>query len=314
MGCWNHTCAITQLPVLNGEEVVTIWLRQQKTPIDSYCYPDGEWTPIPFALVGQYDDYGSVDHFVDTESLKIFEDYIRYNLDEVEQGENEYHDIAVKKADLDINLIFRSDKEDRLFIQRSAIMHYLENHCAVKHIVIRSHVVKQILDNYTISQYDRVKDPTSPNGYTLNTYDLTYAELLTHIDSYIDALIEFQNSDDVLFKLFPDRLLNNTNNKLATWITHTELTAIRYELNPIIMPLLYQNNRAAVKSILTQTCTVMWLNAFMSETRLNWHPQFGAGSQDADMQPYEILRDALQAGIDEIKNYFEEDEEDEEDE
>lgn len=59
MGCWNETCMITQLPIKEGDKIVIIPIRKiGEVGIDSSCYTDTCFKPLPIILRGKYDDYG----------------------------------------------------------------------------------------------------------------------------------------------------------------------------------------------------------------------------------------------------------------
>ena len=101
MGCWNQTCAITGNAIYAGDEVVTMWLL------------DG--SPLPFHVRGEYDDYGAVENEhgpMLEEAMAFFKEYLY----EMEEGENEYHDIPVKKDALNFGLLMAADQEERLFL------------------------------------------------------------------------------------------------------------------------------------------------------------------------------------------------------
>lgn len=65
MGCWNETCAISNLPILENEESVMILLQNNKykNMNDTCCiYPDNIWLPFGFPIFGRYDDYGGLNN------------------------------------------------------------------------------------------------------------------------------------------------------------------------------------------------------------------------------------------------------------
>ena len=63
MGCWNETCAISQLPIMYLQDVVYILLQRNtdKVCCDSSCYIDTYFKPYPIILYGKYDDYGCME-------------------------------------------------------------------------------------------------------------------------------------------------------------------------------------------------------------------------------------------------------------
>lgn len=65
MGCWNETCSITNLPILDGEPVVAFVLQNNpyRADADKVCvYPDDIWAPVGFPIFGDYADYGNMEH------------------------------------------------------------------------------------------------------------------------------------------------------------------------------------------------------------------------------------------------------------
>lgn len=58
MGCWNKTCGLTQLPIHDGERVITFLLVKKEGGYQSYCYNNWAWELIPLPIYGKYDDYG----------------------------------------------------------------------------------------------------------------------------------------------------------------------------------------------------------------------------------------------------------------
>lgn len=65
MGCWNETCAITNLPIRAGDPVVLMFLSKvmHSTEQDhaGHCYANSVWTPRALPIYGKYDDYGSLE-------------------------------------------------------------------------------------------------------------------------------------------------------------------------------------------------------------------------------------------------------------
>lgn len=120
MGSWNATCALSNLPILPGEDVVQIILT--KNPYDDGsvlgCSFSDFWFPRTLPLYGTYADYGRVDvqeedEYFLTQILAGFKvDGIK--LDHVvtwEDLQDSFHD---GKVFVDKNYQSRSAKEERL--------------------------------------------------------------------------------------------------------------------------------------------------------------------------------------------------------
>lgn len=84
MGCWNGTCALSNLPIMYGDRVKLIFICAFNTaPIPganhpiSPSYPDDVWSALPLVVSGTYNDYGSIENvdddiFIDA-GLKVFQ-------------------------------------------------------------------------------------------------------------------------------------------------------------------------------------------------------------------------------------------------
>jgi hypothetical protein len=76
MGCWNGTCALTNLPIMHGDRAVVIPLAQKSTVIGITCYSNTLCQIAGFAIRGTYDDYGTLEKIDNTAgskaTLKIF--------------------------------------------------------------------------------------------------------------------------------------------------------------------------------------------------------------------------------------------------
>lgn len=63
MGCSNSTCMISGLPILYGDPIVTLIIKQNKVGAwGNECYPDAEATIIAPPIFCDYNDYGGVEN------------------------------------------------------------------------------------------------------------------------------------------------------------------------------------------------------------------------------------------------------------
>jgi hypothetical protein len=100
MGSWDGTCALTNLPIKAGTEVVLFILEKHSynevDEVGGGCvHADALYTPIPFPIIGEYDDYGTLEDIkTDLSLLNAYmetkhkiehgSDYIR----DIERGEH----------------------------------------------------------------------------------------------------------------------------------------------------------------------------------------------------------------------------------
>ena len=62
MGYWNETCMISNLPIMEGENVGAVLIAKAGNPIGT-SYPDEEWKPISPVIMGEYNGYGGLNVF-----------------------------------------------------------------------------------------------------------------------------------------------------------------------------------------------------------------------------------------------------------
>lgn len=60
MGCWNATCALTNLPITCVDPVKALVIRKTKTNTSDVFYPFDLYQPVSSMFDGEYDDYGGV--------------------------------------------------------------------------------------------------------------------------------------------------------------------------------------------------------------------------------------------------------------
>jgi hypothetical protein len=60
MGCWDITCAVSHLPILKGDPIRLLLLRQQADQDPSPFHPWAIWSPVSLPFKGKYDNYGGI--------------------------------------------------------------------------------------------------------------------------------------------------------------------------------------------------------------------------------------------------------------
>lgn len=166
MGCWNHTCSLTNLPIRANEDVYVMILQESEYKVNTWCYPYKMWMPLPFIFTGKYDDYGAVED-CDGDSIKPLIKHIVEYLVELPQGKNEFHDIPVTKTGFDVYKLFEADLEDRLFVKPRVVFNQGDKNKVyrLKHIVYKKHALDMLLKEFNFEtwsgtkvSYDFVKD------------------------------------------------------------------------------------------------------------------------------------------------------------
>lgn len=124
MGSWFETCAISNLPICDREEIYVLYLlgKFQDDPYEQHqdyvgtTTPTKWWEPLGLPMRAKYDDYGrAVDlqtDILDNAALA----WVQEHALEVPAGENPYHDLAVRRAEITSwNVVDELATKDRLF-------------------------------------------------------------------------------------------------------------------------------------------------------------------------------------------------------
>ena len=101
MGCWNGTCALTNLAIEAGDDVALYILKKGEffdhhiEGINGFCYSDELYKSIPFVVHGKYNEYGSIEHIEDDLTLltKYFDTEPIEKTDDYEADEDIIHNI-----------------------------------------------------------------------------------------------------------------------------------------------------------------------------------------------------------------------------
>lgn len=244
MGCWNGTCAVSNLHVRYGQDVAVFMLLKNNEP-KSFCYGNALYDLCPIPFYGEYNDYGAVDGCHGF-GLDLVIEAIRDRIYEFGQGPNSCHDIVVNKKNFDLEMLFNADHEDRLGIQE--LRHWSQDSYdlrelqgkesltsdqqfehdrlvakikqqdtfrQVTHVIIHGDIFRSIMNDWYIEDY--VGPGNGNQGYE-NSYKHTYfKDLEASIPEYIAArkkeAEEIEASEDDAMKIIMRRMARRSGNE-----------------------------------------------------------------------------------------------------
>jgi hypothetical protein len=110
MGCWNATSFLTNLPIQAGDEVACFYLNRDYLEMNKNGI-SSSWHWIPdMPIFGEYNDYGSVENFEDTFSLKFLKkNYKEFNPDDENCEFLSHENIALCEKDVYFDFVDLSD-------------------------------------------------------------------------------------------------------------------------------------------------------------------------------------------------------------
>lgn len=304
MGCWNHTCAITNLPIYVGEEVEVVLLKR-KAGIDgaSFCYATNYHSPLPLTFSGKYNEYGAVE-FCEGVALETIVAALQKNLLEMEEGENEYHDIPAKKSEFNIDSLFELDHEGRLFIVNYKMQHDMREGIRIKHIVIRKEVYDGIIADMKFEKWDREKS---------EMYYIGYEDLVRECKQYTQDIDDIATLDPDNFRSrywMNDGKIGGT--MVGNMLSSSGMSDLGAEYPIPIAETLFNMRSAGhpdFDAVLDNALRLGMLKWFMDGARKSWVVPSGTGSQNADTGYQELCAKLTLSSAKIVKNYYGEDDE-----
>lgn len=300
MGCWNHTCAISNLPVFYQDEVyVMLLMKQEKT--DNNCYPHTYWKPLPFFFQGKYNDYGGVEECYGP-MLEPLMKMLKTRILEMEEGENKYHDIPVKRELFDTKMLFDADHEHRLFFEGHR---FSKEPTQITHIVIKKNVFEQLIERYKLSFYD--SDQSKRVTQTYAQYrEKVGNEIHKAFEKHKAEWNEIEHSEQK--QLIERLLMESALEQVLSRYFDSEL--VRYNplcnIKKLLVDSYCDNHMDVLNLLLDQLATLSIVSFFMSGSRAMWVPPSGAGSQNDSTSSQRLRANLILEEAEAIKKRFEE--------
>jgi hypothetical protein len=274
MGCWNKTCGVSNLHIHAGDPVY-VFILQQNTVRSNHCYSNHFYTPVMVPFQSHYDYYGRGKNNSGI-GLEVIIKNLKEKLIEKEIGENQYHDIAVKRERFDVHMLFESMQKGRLEIQ-NPYARYSGNpeNISVDFVMMRKDVVDKLIGEYDIEEY-------SNGGYIY----YKFSTVLDGVDELIQAI-----QDKVNKPYFFSAIKLSTNDKINHWVSFWTGFEFSSFINPLteLTSLVKQKRIEDAKQFAIDALKGAFMTKFMEMTRRSWIPQCGEGSQNIELAGHKIL-------------------------
>lgn len=318
MGCWNKTCGLSRLHIYHGDPVY-VFVLEQNAIHDDRCYTTALFSPLLLPFEADYNDYGGGENERGI-ALPYVMDGLSRKLIEVEQGENEYHDIPVKREGFGAERFFEAVHEGRL-----SVPNWKREPTAVDFVMVRQDVVHRLMNTWNREAY--VGDGHGTCGYNNDYIEYTFQDVLADVDPFLDKLqtmldgfedvpeeqresckrlrirMSFYEGLSSVYK-WKDRHQNK-----VTWYLSRELS--RYsrlvDSDELILEAMQDGKRDFARELLVCKLTGAFVDHFYSATRNIWTPGCHEGSQSTDHDGYRALADTLVWALDEEKKRWGED-------
>lgn len=314
MGSWNNTCGLTNLPIHSGEAVYVFPIKERDlSKYRSHCYSTALYQPMIIPFTSKYNDYGGGEDSSGP-SFDLFIEELRRELVELEVGENQYHDIAVKREGFGEEEFFNAIHENRLFVKG-----FGTTDRPVFFTMVRKDVVDRMWNEWTFDMY-KGKDTEVPPGFETDKYyikNVTYEKLASLLPEFIANISnKFMSMDksDKLAQRYIRRSLFTSEDGNQSILESTFRVFENYEFWDLI------NGRECIFNYIeageldkalefTRNFMVgVMVNSMMESTRRVWLPVMHMGSQSEEHAEYRLLHKLANDVIDARESEYEDDE------
>jgi hypothetical protein len=304
MGSWYKTCGVSNLHIRDHDEVMVFVLEQNRDLTDR-CYSTAFWKPLMLPFYSKYGDYGRGED--DTGAcLPYVMAGIKDQLVEVEQGKNEYHDIAVKRDKFDIELFYEAVHENRLF---KAVNWGGVEQVPLDFVMVRKDIADDILANFHREQY--VGTGKGDCGYENSYRKITFTSIIEDLPEFMDELvrsIKEDNRDKFLFREGLEIFEYGHPNKVNAWMRgdnyrYCQVVRVKH----VVEQLVAEDKIAEATEVIIDFLKAKYIDCFMEMTRRNWAPGGHEGSQSNEHHGYRIIAEATLRALARERKEYEED-------
>ena len=335
MGSWYKTCGMSGLPIYEGDPVY-VFVLKQNMDFTERCYTTALWSPSLLPFLSTYADYGGGENS-DSVEFRLIIDALKTQIIEMDVGENQYHDIAVKRDALNEELFFEAVHESRLMVPN-----WQGKGALIDFVMMRKDVVDRILETHVIEDY--VGDGKGTCGYNNNYIQYNFAdviaglpeflaevkrqlsgnrdaerELLASIDHLVEGTPEYKEARRNLARILRMRMGHSGLSDIYDWKDRTITSRYfchdghRYfrivNTEQIIIELLADGKDEEAYNLAKSFLTGAFIECFMSECRKVWIPACHEGSQAQELRGYKTLIGAIDSAIKAEEKRWEDDEE-----
>lgn len=301
MGCWNQTCAISNLHILNKQDVVIFPLIRQNHKYEpDLCNPNSfyQFTSLPF--YAKYDEYGGADNCHGV-GLDIILDNLKEKL--VEKIDS-YTETDVTKENFNIELFFEACHQNRMYIGRP----FDSKEYKVEFVMIHRHIFDAIINNTVYHEYIGGEEL-----YITFKFADVLADLPEWVSRAKNKIVSYK--EEIGFSLRPflnpyhDLFTLNSSgardiNLANLWLKYMdrEPSSLLIDNQELISNALLEHTEEEATAIIAEYLKGKVIYNFSDQTRKIWTPQCGTGSQSSDHDGYRLLIKAMTEILDYEEN------------
>lgn len=314
MGSWNKTCGLSNLHIFAGTPVYVFVLEDVSAERDNSCYTTSLFSPLLLPFNSEYNDYGGGQNSGGPAFERIM-NAIKESLIEVDVGDNEYHDIAVKRDAFNEELFFDAVHENRLKIKG-----WRGKPVNLSFTMFRRDVVDDILENRVIEHY--VGSGKGTGGYGNNYVYYKFQDIVADIRPMLDEIVKYLTeyradgvSDHLTFKLVGglEYMFDHDHpNRAVQWLRpdtyrYSRLVDSRQFIQEVFKDH-SEEKLQQLEALYTELLKGVFIEEFMSTARKTWIPGGHEGSQSESADALRLLYNATFKAVDREREEYDLDE------
>lgn len=290
MGSWNKTCAMSNLPIYDGEDCLMVLLKEAGG--NDRCYSTALWRPSLFAVSCKYADYGRADNL----NHQVFEPLIlglQKSIDEYELGENQYHDIEVKRDALDEKLFFEAVHEGRLSITET-VYDGTRSKRTIDFILIKQSIIDRVFKDWYIEFYEGVGKGN--RGYKNSYLNVYLKDVLDTVPDFVNKIIieydkHVRSDNEIMFYLKRTIVEDHIISKIVSCETYRNFKLFNFK--ETIVDYISAGKIEQAEEIVKSHIIGCFIDSFFESTRKIWVPACHEGSQNTETLGYIALANAV---------------------
>lgn len=280
MGCWNETCAISNLPIRRGDPVVFLLLEMvsfnQKAGYRPQTRSSGYWRPRTLPLYAQYNDYGSIEKWAGSET-PVIQNLLRDLSDSLLEREPEPYRLQVKRENLGFPALLDWLHEGKVWVKG------FDCPVPIQKVLIRGDVWKTVLEM---------------EFFNYRGEERSWARLIREIPEFLESYRDLSEKESPSLSLLLEPMGRRVEGNLLAQILSSHLLLgiagreiLRGELLQYLdstrLPVPARNEaREKIEFLLRRFAEVSFVDLVFETTRRAWGPTTGSGSQDTDFSTH----------------------------
>jgi hypothetical protein len=280
MGSWNETCAISNLPILAGDDIKLLLLKRSPYINDMGEYngvsnATEQFIPILSPINGKYDDYGGIEDIVEDDAYWLLNNYLIKNHSKLVSRDGE------RITDFNLEMVIDSIVKQEL----KHMVHIDKNKYPYNYILIHSKIWDGLVDGLKDEVHAHIHMGGERN-YVGVTADVIYDNLIE--DSL--KMHKIYQTANTPWPIVPYYSLHKLIYGLGSeWV---------WAFDELLL-----SNPVPLKKMVTEFMNV---GRFMNYTRRIWSLTGGKGSQGAHIKYYQILNKLSEGLLMDMEAKFEE--------